>query len=122
MKTVSFYLNSKSGDNEFVFYIGQNQRENFDVIDKGGADDYWFHARDMPSCHVVLIATETDTDYLTKKERNILIKHGSLLCKENTNSLKSMNKVEFIYTKIKNVKKTKIPGQVILNEYKIFAT
>ncbi len=49
-----------------------------------------------------------------------IVKAGALLCKNNTNKLKSQKNVEFVYTKIKNIEKTHIPGRVnISNEKKI---
>ena len=45
-----------------------------------------------------------------------IIKKGALLCKENTNKLKSLSKHVFMYTHVKNVVKTNIPGTVTLSE------
>ena len=45
-----------------------------------------------------------------------IIKKGALLCKENTNKLKSLSNHVFMYTYVKNVVKTNVPGTVILNE------
>ena len=41
-----------------------------------------------------------------------IITAGALLCKNNTNKLKSLKNIEIIYTQIKNITKTKIPGCV----------
>jgi len=43
---------------------------------------------------------------------------GALLCKLNTNKLKSLKKVEIVYTQIKNIEKTSIPGCVITKNQK----
>ena len=101
---------------EVTFYIGKNQSENFEVIDKGSPDDLWFHAKEVSSCHVVCELPEN----LNKKELAYIVTAGGLLCKNNTNKLKGLKNVEIIYTKIENVTKTKIPGCVITqNEKKI---
>jgi len=42
-----------------------------------------------------------------------IIKVGALLCKNNTNKLKSIKNVEIMYTYIKNIVKTEVPGCVI---------
>ena len=94
---------------EIVFYIGRTQSENFDTIDKGGENDLWFHAKDVSSCHVVC---EVPEDITSKKDMMYIIKAGALLCKSNTNKLKSERNVEIIYTLIKNVTKTAIAGCV----------
>jgi predicted ribosome quality control (RQC) complex YloA/Tae2 family protein len=93
-----------------VYYIGTNAMDNFAVIDKGSPDDYWFHAKDVSSCHVIAkIVEETN-----KKVLRTIIKKGCLLCKENTSKLKTLNNIEFVYTKVQNVTKTKIPGLVTM--------
>ena len=51
MKTEIVFINALK--REVIFYIGKNQSENFEVIDKGANDDLWFHAADVSSCHVV---------------------------------------------------------------------
>lgn len=99
---------------EITFYIGQKQSENFDVIDMGKNNDLWFHANDISSCHVVAIIPED----INKKDLRSIIKMGSLLCKNNTNKLTSLNGVEFVYTQIKNLEKTNVPGCVKIKNIK----
>lgn len=42
---------------------------------------------------------------------------GALLCKSNTNKLKTIANVEIVYSQIKNLVKTSVPGCVsILNK------
>ena len=53
-----------------------------------------------------------------KKNYNYIIKVGALLCKNNTNKLKSIKNVEIIYTYIKNVVKTDVSGCVIAQNTK----
>jgi len=96
---------------EMTFYIGKNQTENFDVIDKGKPDDMWFHAKNESSCHVVC---DIPTGIVQNKKMLLyIIKTGALLCKQNTNKLKSQSKVEITYTLCKNIVKTEIPGCVM---------
>jgi predicted ribosome quality control (RQC) complex YloA/Tae2 family protein len=99
---------------EITFYIGKNQSENFEVIDKGSPDDLWFHANVVSSCHVVCELP----DNLNKKELSYIIKAGALLCKNNTNKLKGLSNIEIIYTKIENITKTKVPGCVLTENTK----
>ena len=112
MKTENIFINALK--REITFYIGKNQNENFEVIDKGTSDDLWFHANNISSCHVVCRIT----DILSKKELQYVVKVGALLCKNNTNKLKSMKNVEIIYTFIKNVTKTDVPGCVVTQNTK----
>lgn len=101
---------------EIVFYIGKTQSENFETIDKGRENDLWFHAKDVSSCHVVC---EVPEDITSKRDMMYIIKAGGLLCKSNTNKLKSERNVEIIYTLIKNVTKTAIAGCVTTQNAKV---
>ncbi len=106
MKTENIFIEPLK--REIVYYIGKNQKENFEVIDKGAENDLWFHAANESSCHVVC---EVPND-IDKSDMRYIIKMGALLCKSNTNKLKSQKDVEFIYTKIENVFKTEVEGCV----------
>jgi predicted ribosome quality control (RQC) complex YloA/Tae2 family protein len=99
---------------EITFYIGKNQNDNFEVIDKGKSDDLWFHAKDISSCHVVC-DVPNDID---KKDLRYIITIGAVLCKSNTNKLKSLKKVNIVYTQIKNVTKTDVDGCVLTQNVK----
>ena len=114
MKTENIFIEPLK--REIVYYIGKNQKENFDVIDKGTKNDLWFHAANVSSCHVVCEVP----DDIEKSDMRYIIKIGALLCKSNTNKLKSQKDVEFIYTKIENVFKTEVEGCVqIINDKSI---
>ena len=99
-----------------VYYIGTNASDNFTVIDMGDPDDYWFHAKDVSSCHVV--AKINEGKIIDKRRLKSIIKRGALICKQNTSKLNTMDKVEFIYTKIKNVTKTDKHGLVTVTNEK----
>ena len=112
MKIENIYIDALK--REFVFYIGQNKSENFEIIDMCTLTDLWFHANNISSCHVVCKLP----DKFSKKELRYIVKVGALLCKNNTNKLKSVKNVEIIYTYIKNVVKTEIPGCVVAQNKK----
>ncbi len=92
----------------FTYKIGQNQSDHFNMIDSSGQNDVWFHANGESSCHVICSVPPE----IKKEELRYLIKQGALLCKQNTNKLKSQKNVEIIYAKIKDVTKTNIAGTV----------
>jgi len=112
MKTESIYIDGLK--REINFHIGKNKSENFAVIDKGRWSDLWFHAKDVSSCHVVCEMP----DNLSKKDMKYIIKVGALLCKSNTNNIKSIKNIEIIYTFIKNVTKTDVLGCVVTTNTK----
>ena len=93
---------------EITFYIGKSKADNFKVIDAGKSDDLWFHALNDSSCHIVCEVP----DDVEKSDMRYIIKIGAILCKNNTNKLKSQKNVEIIYTQIKNITKTAIAGCV----------
>jgi predicted ribosome quality control (RQC) complex YloA/Tae2 family protein len=98
-----------------IYYIGTNALDNFAVIDKGSPDDYWFHAKDVSSCHVV---AKMPVSVLDKHVLRSIIKRGALICKQNTSKLKSLEHAEFIYTPVKNVTKLDKPGLVTVSSQK----
>ena len=106
MKTETIFIQPIK--REITFHIGKTQSENFEVIDKGTDDDLWFHANGVSSCHVVC-NLPNDID---KKDLRYIVTVGALLCKNNTNKLKSLKNVEITYTQIKNITKTNVPGCV----------
>lgn len=113
MKTELLFLQGLN--REITFYVGQNENENFDVIDKGSSDDLWFHANKISSCHVVAIIPED----LSNKDIKYIIKAGALLCKKYTNKLRCLKNIEILYTKIKDIEKTNIKGCVQIKNEKI---
>jgi predicted ribosome quality control (RQC) complex YloA/Tae2 family protein len=93
---------------DVIYYIGTNASENFDVIDMGESNDYWFHANNCSSCHVVAKIPH-DID---KRGLKTILKHGALLCKQNTNKLSKKSTVEFVYCQVKHLTKLEVAGQV----------
>ena len=113
MKTETIFIQPLK--REIVFHIGKNKHENFAVIDMGSSNDLWFHAKDDSSCHVVCIIPE----HICKEDLRYIIKAGAILCKRNTNKLKTLSNIEIIYTQIKNILKTETPGCVLTQNTKV---
>ena len=113
MKEETIYFDNIVFD--VVYYIGTNAKDNFEVIDKGEPDGYWFHAKDVSSCHVVC----NIPDLVDKKGLRTIIKRGAQLCKQNTNKIMALKDVEIIYTQVKNVTKTETDGCVITKKEKV---
>ena len=102
-----------------LFYIGENAQDNFDIIDKCAETDLWFHAKNESSCHVVAVLSEQPEIHKIKKQKmHTIIHQGGLLCKQHTSKIRNQQKIEFIYTKLKNIVKTKTIGQVITTNTK----
>ena len=99
---------------KITFYIGENKADNFQVIDVSSPKDIWIHANNISSCHVVCQIPEG----IQSKEHRYIVKAGALLCKKNTNKLKCLSNIEFIYAKIQHVEKTDVIGCVSVSNSK----
>lgn len=87
----------------FTIYLGKNSRQNDYLISKiASSEDYWFHALDYPSAHVVLKNRGGGTPK-TRPPKEIL-EFCAKLVKENS-PLKDSAKASIIYTKKKYLKK-----------------
>ncbi len=89
------------------FKLGKNAKENHQLIDEYtdiNPNYWWFHLDNHPSGHCVIESEEVTNEQIA---------YASSLVKEYSKQ-KNMKGVKIIYTQIKNVKKTKVLGQVII--------
>jgi predicted ribosome quality control (RQC) complex YloA/Tae2 family protein len=100
MKIFKYNLNDK----EITLRLGENAKENHQLIDVADPNDWWFHLKDYPSGHCILELEELD---------NEIIIYASQIVKEHS-KYKNNKKTEVNYLQIKNIKKTKNPGEVKL--------
>jgi|UniRef100_A0A6C0IQI7 predicted ribosome quality control (RQC) complex YloA/Tae2 family protein len=101
---------------EIEFYIGENAQDNFDMIDMCKPIDIWFHLHNTSSCHVIA-NMPGDQNYNRRQISKIIIQ-GAQCCKEHS-KLRSSKDVEIIYTRLTNITKTHVIGQVNARESKI---
>ena len=107
------------GDIEYTIEVGQNARENWDLIDNSDNNDLWFHLDEYPSAHVIL---SQNISKLNISELNILdypnqiITIASDYCKSYSKNGINLKKVKIVYTQLKNLKKGKEIGSVIVSE------
>lgn len=106
MKEDLFQYNNQ----EYIFIIGQNKYDNFQIIDDAESTDIWFHLERHPSCHVIL----KNIDKLSDIPKQV-IRRGAYLTKLNSKGVTEKRSV--MYTQLKNVVKTKIIGKVIVDSY-----
>jgi predicted ribosome quality control (RQC) complex YloA/Tae2 family protein len=94
-------------DNNIIYKLGRNAKENFEIIDDAqdtNPDYWWFHLDDHPSGHCIIHSDEI-TQQMVVTAANLVKQYSKL---------KANKKVKIVYTQIKNVKKTKTIGQVLL--------
>lgn len=114
MKIETIFI--KGLNKEATFWIGTSKEDNDEMIDKASPEDIWFHANNVSSCHV--ICRMTDNNDISKKDTKYIVKMGALVCKTNTNKLKTIHKMEFLYCPVKNLTKTDIVGCVSISNGK----
>jgi predicted ribosome quality control (RQC) complex YloA/Tae2 family protein len=97
------------------FYIGDDAKANFEIIDLASDNDLWFHVQGFSSCHVVANINKLELD---KKQLRQIITQGALLCKQNSR-YGYMSDLAVIYTRIKDVAKTNELGKVVTRNTKV---
>jgi predicted ribosome quality control (RQC) complex YloA/Tae2 family protein len=98
---------------EYIFRLGRNAKENFELIDDSLDNDWWFHLDSYPSGHCVISHEKLEIFEITLEQKLFagnLIKDHSKYKNEKNFSWK------IVFTKIKNIVKTKTIGMVKLKE------
>lgn len=90
------------------YRLGTNAKENHQLIDEADDEDWWFHLESEPSGHCIVERIEID---------NSDVIFASQIVKDNS-SRKNKKSAPIIYTQIKNIKKTKNPGEVKILDLK----
>ena len=91
------------------YILGESAKENHQIIDYADENDIWVHLDDVPSAHCIIETNEIKEKYLNEAYNLIIEKSKYKSCKK------------IVYTFIKNIKKTKNPGEVTFTkkpEYK----
>lgn len=94
-------------NDNIIYKLGKNAQENFQLIDEANEIDsgyWWFHLEDHPSGHCLVHTKDLD--------KSIIIFAGFLV--KSHSKLKNQKKVKIIYLQIKDIRKTKTVGEVLL--------
>ena len=88
--------------NDVIFWMGENAKENWKLLENANVNDIWVHLMDYPSCYVVIHHDEkiTDND----------IMYAGQLCKIYSR-FKHVLRVRMCYLDVKYVKKGKVMGE-----------
>jgi predicted ribosome quality control (RQC) complex YloA/Tae2 family protein len=96
--------------NDSINYkLGRNAKENYQLIDEAtdiNSDYWWFHLEHYPSGHCVVHTKDMD--------RACAIFAASLV--KSYSKLKHQKNVKILYIQIKDIRKTKTIGEVVLNK------
>jgi len=95
---------------DYAIQVGANQAENDALVKKAPQHAMWFHLKDFPSAHAVVVNTAKagtcDAD---------VIRRAATLVKERAaTGIRSLQNVGVNYLVIKYVRRTETPGKVIM--------
>jgi predicted ribosome quality control (RQC) complex YloA/Tae2 family protein len=94
----------------YTIKIGQNNRENWTLIDNAHSDNIWFHVSNAPSAHIIL-----ETTCHIKDVPSHVIYRCAVLCSKRSKSHKERH-ILVNYTYTKHVTKGENIGEVIVNK------
>lgn len=89
-------------EKEYIILIGENAKENTELVKESDPDDLWFHLSTVSSPHIIL---KSNGDYLTQDDiKQVASKLYKYKKKHDFDNV--------IYTLVKNVRVLSIPGLV----------
>lgn len=92
-------------EDTILYRLGRSASENFSLLDDADPDDWWFHLEGHPSGHLIVESFEMTPD---------MVGRAAALVRDHSKLKDSHKKVKVIYTQVRNVAKTKVPGRVVV--------
>lgn len=108
MKSIELFI--EENNKTYIILIGTNQKQNDEIIKQSNQNDTWFHLNNTSSPHIIL---QNNGDKIPKRYLNQIAQ----LFQQYKSNLP--HKYNVIYTIVKNVKLTNIPGQVTVTNTKL---
>ena len=94
----------------YAIQVGSNQAENDALVKQSPQHAMWFHLKDFPSAHAVVVNTAKTGTYDTDA-----IRRAATLVKERAApGIRNLNSVGVNYLTIKHVRRTETLGKVIM--------
>ena len=95
---------------DYAIQVGANQAENDALIKRAPQHAMWFHLKDFPSAHAVVVNTAKAGTYDAE-----VIRRAAMLVKERAApGVRGLRSVGVNYLLIKYVRRTETPGKVIM--------
>lgn len=95
---------------DYTIQLGANQGDNDALIKKAPQHAMWFHLKDFPSAHAIVINTVKAGTYNAD-----VIRHVASLVKERASvGVRNLKTVSVNYLTIKSVRRTETLGKVIM--------
>lgn len=95
---------------DYAIQLGANQGENDALIKKAPQHAMWFHLKDFPSAHAVVINTAKAGTY----DADVIRRAATLVKERASVGVRSLTNVGVNYLTIKSVRRTETPGKVIM--------
>ena len=95
---------------DYKIYIGANQADNDALIKKSPQHAMWFHLKDFPSAHAVVVNTAKAGTY----DADVIRRAATLVKERAAPGIRTLKNVGVNYLMIKCVRRTETPGKVIL--------
>ncbi len=96
-------------DEKYLIEVGNNQLENDELVKKSSQKSLWFHLDGRPSAHGILTSVQGD------KPTKDVIKHIASIVKQCSKA-KDLYRVRVQYIELSKVRRTEVPGKVILTK------
>ena len=97
---------------DYKICIGANQAENDALIKKAPQHAMWFHLKDFPSAHAVVVNTAKTGTYDT----DVIHRAATLVKERAAPGVRSLQNVGVNYLPAKYVRRTETPGKVIMTK------
>jgi predicted ribosome quality control (RQC) complex YloA/Tae2 family protein len=95
---------------DYKIYVGANQAENDALVKKAPQHAMWFHLKDFPSAHAVVVNTAKAGTY----DADVIRRAATLVKERAAVSVRGLRSVGVNYLTIKYVRRTETPGKVIM--------
>ena len=93
---------------DYAIQVGANQAENDALVKRAPQHAMWFHLKDFPSAHAVVVNTAKTYDADAIRRAATLVKERA------APGVRNMQNVGVNYLSIKYVRRTETPGKVIM--------
>ena len=95
---------------DYAIQVGANQAENDALVKRAPQHAMWFHLKDFPSAHAVVVNTAKtyDADAIRRAATLVKVKERASI------GVRGLRSVGVNYLTIKYVRRTETPGKVIM--------
>ena len=104
------YTYSEVFNTDYAIRVGSNQAENDSLVKRAPQHAMWFHLKDFPSAHAIVVNTTKPGVFSTEAIRRT----ATLVKDRAAPGVRNLREVGVNYLLAKNVRRTDTPGKVIM--------